>query len=642
MNHYVGENVRDIHIIIGGPQGSGLETVMRLIARLSARLGYHFIADREYYSNIRGRHSYIHMRISVKPVKALSYPVDILAFIDAESIFHHFRDIRKGGYLVFNTRLSNVELDTIKSIRKYTLERLKRELKSVGINGKSVQDVVEWLKINLKVNVIELDYDNLIRKVSSKGIPYPQASRLVSTIVASSVIFLMGFDVNEMKECIYEIFKGRPSVIKANILMIDEVINHLRGSLGKPLLTLDKPEIIYDEVLVVTGNEAVAMGKVVGGLRYQSYYPITPAADESFYMEGKEVLEINGKVLGSVLVIQTEDEISAIASAIGAALAGARAATTTSGPGFSLMVESLGWAGIAETPVVITYYQRGGPSTGMPTRGSQSDLLFSLFASHGEFPRIVIASGDHEETFKDAVTALNLAEKYQVPVIHLLDKFIANSVASMPIPRIEELTIERGYIVKEGDEPFRRFNLNYVISPRVPLGQGPITYYTGNEHDEYGQISEDPELRTRIYAKRMRKLELMEREIPEEERAILYGESSGDLLIIGWGSVKGPAIEASEILSNSGISTSYLHIRYFIPFPTKRVIEVTRNFKKLVFVEHSYIVQVGMVTRMYTGIEPKHMIAKITGRPIYTNELVEALIQIHNKGVKKVMLTYGA
>jgi len=634
--------MKDIHIIIGGPQGSGLETVMRLIARLSARLGYHFIADREYYSNIRGRHSYIHMRISIKPVKALSYPIDVLAFIDAESLFHHFRDIRKEGYLIFNTRLSKVKLNAIKSIRKYTLERLKRELRNVGISGESVQDVIEWLKNNLKVNIIGLDYDDLIRKVSSKGIPYPQASRLVSTIVASSVAFLIGFDANEMKECIYEIFKGRPSAINANILMIDEVIKYLREFLGKPLLTLDKPETIYDEVLVVTGNEAVAMGKVVGGLRYQSYYPITPAADESFYMEGKEVLEVNGKVLGSVLVIQTEDEISAIASAIGAALAGARAATTTSGPGFSLMVESLGWAGIAETPVVITYYQRGGPSTGMPTRGSQSDLLFTLFASHGEFPRVVIASGDHEEAFKDAVTALNLAEKYQVPVIHLLDKFIANSVASIPIPRIEELTIERGYIVREGDEPFKRFNLNHVISPRVFLGQGPITYHTGNEHDEYGQISEDPELRTKIYEKRMRKLEIMNQEIPEEERAILYGDSSGDLLITGWGSVKGPAIEALEILSRSNISASYLHIKYFIPFPTRRVVGIARDFRKLVFVEHSYVVQVGMVTKMFTGIEPKHMIAKITGRPIYTNELVEALIQIHNKGVKKVVLTYGA
>ena len=634
--------MKDIHIIIGGPQGSGLETVMRLIARLSARLGYHFIADREYYSNIRGRHSYIHMRISIKPVKALSYPIDVLAFIDAESLFHHFRDIRKEGYLIFNTRLSKVKLNAIKSIRKYTLERLKRELRNVGISGESVQDVIEWLKNNLKVNIIGLDYDDLIRKVSSKGIPYPQASRLVSTIVASSVAFLIGFDANEMKECIYEIFKGRPSAINANILMIDEVIKYLREFLGKPLLTLDKPETIYDEVLVVTGNEAVAMGKVVGGLRYQSYYPITPAADESFYMEGKEVLEVNGKVLGSVLVIQTEDEISAIASAIGAALAGARAATTTSGPGFSLMVESLGWAGIAETPVVITYYQRGGPSTGMPTRGSQSDLLFSLFASHGEFPRIVIASGDHEEAFKDAVTALNLAEKYQVPVIHLLDKFIANSVASMPIPRIEELTIERGYIVREGDEPFKRFNLNYVIPPRVLLGQGPITYHTGNEHDEYGQISEDPELRTKIYEKRMRKLEIMDQEIPEEERAILYGDSSGDLLIIGWGSVKGPAIEALEILNRSNISASYLHIKYFMPFPAKRVERMAREFSKLVFVEHSYVVQVGMITRMFTGIEPKHTIAKITGRPIYTNELVEALIQIHNKGVKRVVLTYGA
>ncbi|MGC8556071.1 MAG: hypothetical protein ACP5NG_03585, partial [Conexivisphaera sp.] len=301
-------------------------------------------------------------------------------------------------------------------------------------------------------------------------------------------------------------------------------------------MSLDPPSIGLGELLVASGNDVVAMAKIVGGLRYQSYYPITPAADESFTLEEYESLHGEGYD-SEIVVLQTEDELAAVNSAIGAALAGARSATATSGPGFDLMVEGLGWAGMNEVPVVVTYYQRGGPSTGQPTRGAQSDLLSSVFASHGEYPRIVLASGDHEEAFYDAIDALNYAERYQMPVIHLVDKFLANTIATIQVPDISRIRIDRGKLTGEVSGEYKRFDMSSPISPRAFLGQA-VMWYTGDEHDEAGHITEDSENRIRIYEKRMRKLELADSEIPEERRASYYGPEDADFLLLGWGFVR--------------------------------------------------------------------------------------------------------
>ena len=174
----------------------------------------------------------------------------------------------------------------------------------------------------------------------------------------------------------------------------------------------------------------------------QPYYPITPATDESYFLESNQ--KINSPKPGSVIVVQTEDEICAIGMAVGSALTGCRTATCTSGPGFSLMTETLGWAGINETPVVITLYQRSGPSTGLPTRHGQDDLMCAVHAGHGEFPRLVYASGDVEESFYDTAKCFNYAEHYQLPVIHMMDKYIASSVCTCPRFEPERVNIDRG------------------------------------------------------------------------------------------------------------------------------------------------------------------------------------------------------
>ncbi|MGC8544275.1 MAG: transketolase C-terminal domain-containing protein, partial [Vulcanisaeta sp.] len=345
---------------------------------------------------------------------------------------------------------------------------------------------------------------------------------------------------------------------------------------------------------------------------------------------------------GAIIVFQTEDELAAINAAIGAALTGVRSSVATSGPGFDLMVEGLGWAGQNEVPVVVTYYQRGGPSTGQPTRGGQSDLLSSIFASHGEYPRIVLASGDHEEAFYDTIDAFNYAETYQVPVIHLVDKFLANTIATIPMPNLDNIKITRGVLAPKGLKEYKRFDLSSIISPRAFLGDY-VMWYSGDEHDEKGHIDEDPVIRVRMFDKRMRKLELMEKEIPEERRYSYFGPERPDILLVGWGFVKGVALKAIEELGNEGVKVGYYHIRMFIPFPKESITKLAREVgaDNLIAVEHNYQAQASKLVAMNTGIVVSKSIVKYTGRPMYVHELVNSIKNIMKGSVREVM-SYGA
>ncbi len=412
-------------------------------------------------------------------------------------------------------------------------------------------------------------------------------------------------------------------------------------------IELGKPTLKHKEYIVVSGNDAVAIGKIIGGLRFQSYYPITPAQDESFFLEVYDRLVVDRESYGSILVIQTEDEIAAVTSAIGAALAGVRAATATSGPGFDLMSEALSWAGNSEVPLVVTLYQRAGPSTGLPTRGEQADLLAALFTGHGDFPRIVIASGDHNEAIYDSIEALNLAEKYQTVVIHLLDKFIANSIVTLPLPDTSSVKIDRGLFAREDakriETKYRRFDLSKVISERKPLGGSEIIWYTGNEHDEIGHITEDPRIRIAMHSKRMSKLEIVKRETPVEKMAILFSDEVPDILLVGWGSVKGVAIEASKILGEKlRRKIGYLHIKFFQPFPSEYIRDIIEKVgvENTIFIENNYSAQASKIVSMYTNIKPKNFILKFTGRPMYLEEVVDSVLRILD-GEEKVILERG-
>jgi len=627
--------------MIGGPQGAGLETSAQVLTVAYATSGYRVLASREYHSNIIGRHSYILLGVDPEQLpRGHRLPVDVASFMDAESVFTHYADLDEGSVLFYDIDVEDVSMDKVPSIPPETRKRLLREFRELGIEP-VVREVVKYLAAK-GVRTLGVSYRSLLSKLKEQyGISYAEARRYISTVVAASVAKLTGLGLEELEEGLRYRFRRRAALVERNLAVARHVYSQLSSE--PPAVTLPEPRSPPDKYMVVTGNEAVAIGKTIAGVGIQSYYPITPAQDESFYLEAHE--EDTG-----ILVFQTEDELAAIAAATGAALAGARAATATSGPGFDLMVEGLGWACITETPVVVTLYQRGGPSTGLPTRGSQEDLFNAVFAGHGECPRIVLASWSHEEALRDAVTAQNLAEEYQMLVIHVLDKFLANSVATMTPPRVEELRIKRGVLAVNPGRDYRRFQLPGPVSPFAPIGDA-VTWYTGDEHDEYGHITEEPATRIAMVKKRFAKLELASANIPEQgERAHLYPQgmdpSRLDILFYSWGTAAQVAAEAVRQLSLKGIRAGLLRIRYFSPYPSQLVSKVIAEAReagaKIVSVEHNYLAQAAKLATMNAGVEFDAHVLKYTGRPIYIDELLRASRLILDKGVKEVHLSNGA
>ncbi len=635
--------MKELYAVLGGPQGGGIETLASILTAALGSAGYGVMSDREYYSNIVGRHSYVHYSVSAERFpRSLSYPVHLLGAMDAETVFTHFHEVAEGGVIVYDTGLSATRLQQVISMEPEVMERVRARLASLNVTSMTVGDVIGAVE-KRGVRALGVPYRDVLAEAARKlGIGSVESQRYRNTILLGVAAELMGIDDEHVELGLGKRFKGNEKLVKSNMVVVD-IARGLVPSQLRKALQLDPPSIEAEEMISASGNDVIAMAKIVGGVRYQAYYPITPASDESVFLEAHQAVKGADGLEGSLVVFQTEDEIAAITSAIGASLTGVRAATATSGPGFSLMVEGLGWAGHDEVPVLITLYQRGGPSTGMPTRGQQGDLLFSLFAGHGEFPRVVIASGDIEEAFYDTLSALNWAERYQVPVIHLVDKFMANVIASMPVPQLDKVKVDRGQLVTSARGPVKRFDLSSAVSPRPALGSGAITWYTGDEHNEWGHISEDPINRVRMYEKRMEKLRLMDAEIPEEERAVLYGSEGADFLLIGWGFVKGAALDALEDLRAKGLKGAYLHLKVFSPFPSGYVSKVIRDFdpSRVIDVEHNYLGQAARVIEMNTGFHVNKFILKYTGRPIYRSELASAVERVLGGESSREVLTYG-
>jgi len=252
----------------------------------------------------------------------------------------------------------------------------------------------------------------------------------------------------------------------------------------------------------------------------------------------------------------------------------------------------------------------------------------ALYSSHGNFPRIVLVSGDHEEAFYDAIRAFNLAEQFQTPVIHLMDKFLANFVKTIPVPDISEVEIDRGELF-EGED-YRRFE-DGPISDRAFLGS-EVMWYTGSEHDIEGNVSEDPENRIKMHEKRMEKLRIADEEI--DDRVIYFGPDEPENLIVGWGSVKGVVLDAIEEMEED---FGYLHFRCFSPFPTEEVSSYLENKENVIAVEHSYSPRVSEVVRLNTGVRIEKEVVKFTGRPIYRDELIDSLVNIIGGSDREVL-----
>ncbi len=621
---------------VGGPQGSGVDTAAGIFQRACAIGGLHVYGRREYFSNIKGRHSYYDVRVAHYPITSHRDSVDLLTTFEAETLTRHALSVVSGGAIVYNSKTAEVPLDRIVFLDARLKADLKAHLQTMGLPFSTAGLLAEAQQRG--VELYPVPYDEITRKLADNlSIPKGVADRTLNTLAVAISTALLEFPAEYVVKGLERIFAGRQKIIDLNVEAINLAYTYVKENFDTERFEFRmNVEDEHPTRLLLNGNQAVALGKLAGGLTMQTYYPISPATDESVFLEAHSTFPLRNGEMGSVVVVQTEDELAAITMASGAALTGARAATATSGPGLSLMVEALGWAGINEVPIVITNYMRGGPSTGMPTRTDQGDLLFAIRAGHGEVPRMVISSGDMTEAFYDAAKALNYAERYQMPVIHLVDKALSSTTQTVDMLDVSKVHIERGVLAEPASEsngrhPFPRFQpTERGVSPRPFLGQPGHTHWlTGGEHTEVGRVTEDPVIRETMMEKRMRKLETARNEIPDREKFSLFGDPDAPFTVIAWGSTKGAILDAIKRLEKDGIHIRFLHVRLLWPFPGRALKPYLETAKPLVLAELTYTGQLAQLLREETCTPVDHMVLKYNGRPFSGESLYNAFKEIY-------------
>ncbi len=618
--------------MIGGAQGLGVDTSANVFGAAVARAGYYIFGSREYFSNIKGRHSYFNVLLSDSPQHSVNSTVNILATFDAETIFQHYDEVT--DFLIYDKGVEAMTIDKVRSLEPEIAVKAAAILEKAGL-GISIADVVKFLE-KKGVKCIGIDYGPLMKDIINQLKMDPFVAEKARNMLCAGASFgLLGLNQQYLLDAIKSTFKNA-KIAELDTLAAQAGFKSVQNSYNLKELPIKGHRVQLD------GNTISAIGKLYGGLSFQSYYPITPASDESTYIEANQVLKTSDGKTRGVVVLQTEDELAAINAANGAALTGARAATATSGPGFSLMNEGISWAGMNEVPVLVTYYMRGSPATGLPTRSGQSDLLLAVNVGHGEFTRIVIASGDHAEVFSDAVMALNLAELCQTPAIHIIEKTLANAYAVMDEETITsgKFKIERGKLISPGDpENYKRFELTEDgISPRAPLGHAHM-YYTGDEHNEYGHITEESENRIAMYEKRIKKGQLVFKVLQENQMANSVGSS--DTVILTWGSPKGAILDAMEELKAKGISVQMVQVRLFSPYPSELMAKLLSGKKRIIAMENNYTAQGARLLTENTGIKPTHYVLKWNGRPMTKDEVVSSISDVVKNDTKKVVLNGG-
>jgi len=634
----------DIDLIIGGPQGGGIDSAAQIILRAFSIAGYEAYGIREYHSNIKGRHSYFHVRVKDEPVRSLRYPTDLLVCLDSESPFVHMDDVSGNSIILYDEDLTNTKLDQVLTMEPETKKHIAEKLKSEGYDTTLAGALRYAEKRGAKPYPVS--FRDLV--VESLG-PNKSPARYANTLGASLAMAILGLPADFTKVGIESVFGKKKEVVEDNEKIVNAGYSYVKKH--RPGNGTELPVRESGDRYIITGNEAVAIGKMIGGLKLQTYYPITPAADESFFLEGHDYfsaaeddeMTAESDVLRNlgVVVVQAEDEISAIAMAISGAMTGARSATGTSGPGFSLMAEALGYAGINEVPVVVTLYQRGGPSTGLPTRNSQADLMFAVYGGHGEFMRIVYSSGDVPEVIEDAVKVFNFAEKFQVPVIHILDKNLANSFYIIKGIDYSKIKIER-WKREESKGEVERFKFtDDGISPMRLYGKD-IIWLTGDEHSELGHITEDPETRDMMVEKRMMKANAILKGIPENDQVQLYGDENADFTVLSWGTNKGVILSVLEKLEEEGLRGNFVYVKLMHPFPSDLVTRYLSKSKIIIDVENNYTGQLSNLVRQNCGIVVDNFLLKYNGRHVTDDEVYDGIKRIIKGKEKRVVMTGGA
>ena len=584
-------------IRVAGEAGEGIKKPGELLIQAATRAGFQVLTDFSPPSEIKGGVSFFQIRLSSQPLFTRGDQPDVLLCFNQEAFEVNIQELAAGGLLIYDP-----DTVTPRDTGKYRVLAFPLE------------------------------------KIASKELKMP----IVKNVVAlGGMSALFGLDTSQLYQLIKELWERKgDAVVQTNFKALDAGISYVSENFSaeERASYQVQPGVGATDLMVVSGNQATALGAIAAGCQFFSGYPITPASD---------VMEFLAAVLPKVggTVIQAEDEISAINMIIGASYAGKRSMTTTSGPGLSLMVEALGLATMGEVPIVVVNAQRAGPSTGMPTRHEQGDLYLCAYGGHGEVPRIVLAATSVEDCFYLAVDAFNLAEKYQSPVIFMTDTVVAVRTEAIKKPDLSAIKLEHRLTWEpgqngsngasgngqaedghaDGEEGYLRYKLTESgISPMaIPGTPGGQYVAMGLEHNEKGRHRPDPRSHTQMTDKRFRKFEAAAADAPE---AVTYGDPNAEIGIVTWGSTAGAAIEAIDLLREDGINAALIAPKMILPLPDAQLGEFMKK-------KHIIIPEVNFRGQFADIVQAKYPrpVARINvygGRPILVAKLVEEIKRI--------------
>ncbi|MCU0309081.1 MAG: 2-oxoacid:acceptor oxidoreductase subunit alpha [Thermoleophilia bacterium] len=563
---------KSVVIRLAGESGEGVISSGDILTQAAARGGYWTQTFRTFPAEIKGGPCMYQLRLGDEPIYSHGKWCDLLVCFNQEAWDLHWDSLHPEGVILYDDTEVTIPDEYLPRARPVRMDKLAKE-----IGG---------------------------------------STRAKNMVAVGSVCGVLAFDTTPIEELVLKRFAHKQGVADANIAALhageDEAAD-LKGALH----ITDPVEVEADRILI-SGNQAISVGAVAAGVNYFAGYPITPASD---------ILEWLSARLPSMggTTVQCEDEIASLASVLGASYAGAKAMTATSGPGLSLMSELIGYAGTAEIPCVIVDAQRGGPSTGLPTKTEQSDLNHALYASHGEAPRVVIAPVSVEDCYWSTIDAFNYSERYQVPVILLTDQGLATrlEVIHAPDPDAVELWERK---TSAGVEDYKRYEYTEdSVSPMgIPGEEGGQYVATGIEHDEWGHPGYTPEIHVGMQRKRWSKIDPLKNGLA---RIVTHGdENPADVAIIGFGSTYGPVREAIDAARAEGLSVGAIYPRVLGPFPADRVRDFCANARRVIVPEINYTGQLARLVRSETGLVVESH-AKCDGLPFAAEDITDIVKQ---------------
>lgn len=532
------ERIQDAVIRLAGNSQDGIQSIGGFLARLAGRSAQEVMTYMTIPATISGGPSIFQVRMGSGEVLSAGDEADFLVAFYQHSYENHISHLKDGGVLLYDS--DHVEPD---------------------------ENDTRFLKVG--VPIAALTVEALGGSTREKG-------KNIFTLGLLSRIFQL--DIEKLRGIFVERFGGKSEDILRNAnLAFDAGYSYPTDNVLDRYYAFHTPDETGEPQVTMDGNTAIVLGLLAGGVRCGAGYPITP------WSTIMEMLRSQLPKYGGVFV-QAEDELAAVSMAIGFSYGGRLAVTGSSGPGISLKLEALGWAGMAEIPLVVINVQRGGPSTGLPTNVEQSDLLQAIYGSHGDCPRVVLAAQNVEDCFYTALEACKIAREYSVPVFVLSDMSMASRIEAFDEPDLDNIVTDPVLDTGDRAEGYKPYDLDRITKHAPPgtwIEGGKFPQVTGLEHDETGHPSANPEMHVKMMAKRRDKLKTLASSLPPSE---VFGDQEGETLVVGWGSTWGPIRETVIRERSSGKSMGHLHIRHVNPLPND-VDEIFSRYENVVVVE---------------------------------------------------------